>query len=302
MILTAPTRLAPFAFALGISLAAPIEQAEAGDFFFHRGFHHSTVVTTRGQTLNLAPVSTNTLTLTPATTLQLAPTTITGQTLHLAPQTLRLVGGTTSGSTLTFTVQNPGGQTLNLGSGTNDIDAAYQTLSLGFGNNAGKVVRLEQALNDKLDTLSRGVGDVLSDVDLNAILVDTAKGFLNSNGFASVIGDLEPVLGKVVSKVIANRRARRNRTQPAATRPDQDTEPTPDEEPAAPTITPAPSGGGRSFTISGRIILTPDANGPASAPPVVSSTPIAPDTPNPPNTSNAPITPESGVTSAPVIP
>ena len=224
------------------------------------------------------------------TTLQLSPTVVTGQALQLTPQTtLQLAGGASTGSTLTFAVQNRGTQTLNLGSGGANVDTAYQVLTLGFGNNPAKVVRLEQALNDKLDTLSSGVGGILSNVDLGAILLNTAKGFLNDNGFGFLINDaVEPILGSLISKVIANRQAKNNGNQPASTAPAQISNPVTNV-----------SAGGQSFNISGRIVLTPSTGGsttPTNGPTGVTPSPTGV-TPSPPG-----ITTDPGVNAAPVIP
>jgi hypothetical protein len=306
MRLMAPIRLLCVAAALGIILA---ERADAGGFFWHHGYGSKTVVTTQGSSMMLAPATVGTLSLVPATTLtgttlqftpqttlqlvggasmgttlQLSPTVVTGQALQLTPQTtLQLVGGASTGSTLTFTVQNRGAQTLNVGSSNADVDTAYQVLTLGFGNNTAKVVRLEQALNDKLDTLSSGVGDILSNADLGAILSNTAKAFLNDNGFGIVFNDVEPIVAKLIAKVIANRQARKSGTQPANT----NTSPNANAQPSG--NTPA---GGQTFNISGRIVLSPTTGG--------STTPSGGPTGNTPPATG--ITTDPGVTAAPSIP
>ena len=305
--LIAPTRFAPVAVALASLVTLTAGRSEAGGFRLHHGHQSSSVVTTRGQTVRFGTTA-NTLTFGPATTftgqsLQLAPTAFTGQSLQLAPNTLtsgpqttlQLVGGASTGSSLTLSGQNSGAQTLTLNSGANDLDTAYQVLTLGFGNNAAKVIDLEEALNGKLETLSLGAGGGLNEIDLRSILLETARGFLRTNGFGILIdGAVEPILGRIIDKVIGNRRARRNggrqpNNQGGATRPAQPTTPT-IEIPA----------GGRSFNISGRIILTPSSVGPE---PVEPDTVPPPDTDVPPRpTVNAEIEAEDGVNFAPEVP
>jgi hypothetical protein len=235
-----------------------------------------------GTTLQLAPTSVG------ATTLQLVPTNATGATLQLAPttvgtQTLQLVTNNASSATLRLAPSTNGTQTLTLGKDATNIDTAYHYLTLGLGGSTTKVQQFEQALKNKLSQLG-GPGGPLSNPDLQAILLGTAKDLLRSNGFGIVLDDVfEPILKNFIGKVIQDGGAG------AASQADNQNAGTPG--PSGTSTTPA---GSQVYDVSGRITLTPSAGGTSNG------NPAQPRNQQGPAAANT-ITPDGNV-AAPVIP
>ena len=139
---------AALVLALGAFQPLLAGRAEAQGFWFHHGttYRSSVVMTSSGQSLNLAPgtlMTTQGLNLSPLTGQSLALTPmITGQSLNLSPTTLSLspqptfyvASGTSSGATLNLAPQSTfqllggtnSGATLNLA----PLSSGVQTLSV----------------------------------------------------------------------------------------------------------------------------------------------------------------------------
>jgi len=150
--------------------------------------------------LQLAPAMTQSLQLAPTTQLQLAPAA--AQTLQFAPastqlqfapaaiQTYQVVGASVG------TFQSPGVQ-------ASPDDQDYMLLAQGFGGKISSIRSLEDFVKGQADKLFQRGG--LGKEEIATLLLDQVKGFMTANGFGIPFQLIEPVLKRVIDRVIVNR-------------------------------------------------------------------------------------------------
>jgi hypothetical protein len=272
---------------LGALLQGSIPELRA-DWFHHGQTQTTTTVTRTSGHHHGVAASTTQLALVPTgqvTRLSLVPSsnlmvsgTMTGQTLQLVtltnspgsltvsmPNTLQVSSGVSLWNGLMLVPQSP--TTLKASSGSGPMtDYDYQVLTAGHGGSIPKFLDFEKVLKNKLEELIAQKGSILNQDEITTLLLDFAKGYLNSTGFGFLVdGAIEPILKRLIAKLFQERQAANG---------------------GGGSVSPTPSGNtipaaGGTFdvtgAITGRIVLTP-VNGPVPTPPAPVPNPPTPGT------------------------
>jgi hypothetical protein len=133
----------------------------------------------------------------------------------------------------------------------------YQFLSQGFGGRITPIHSLERFVGDEIDRLSKR--GVLSRQEVATLVLDAAKGYLASQGFGFVGPAVDPVLKRLVDRLIVGRSIPNEPNGPAggATPP-----PTPSHSTNSTQTQPASAG---VFRITGTVTIMPRATFPGGA-------------------------------------
>ena len=220
--------------------------ALAGDLF-HHGYHHTVVTASQPlaaqpiqyaplATVQYAPVATHSVQLFPGNQqIQYAPMSL--PVLHYAP-------------TVQWQLTTPTAQSFQSPmTAASPEEQDYQFLSQGFGGRISPIHSLERFVGNEIDRLSKR--GVLSRQEVATLVLDAAKGYLTSQGFGFVGPAVDPVLKRLIGRVIGGRWV--------PDRPNDSTgdeTPTPAPSPSTNTTRTDPAVGG-VFRITGTVTISP---------------------------------------------